>query len=911
MAGKLPSGELTFVFTDIEGSTQLHGRLGPRFEELVERHRAIIRAATIAQGGFEVKTEGDGFFLVFSEVEAAMRACLAAQRALRAEPWLEDAPLRVRMGAHSGHAQARDGDYLAYPVNVAARVTDAAHGDQILVSGTTAEAAGPNTAWRLEPHGRYRLKGVDEPEQLFELTGEGHAGSGLPPRAEPLQRHDLGEEVTSFVGRVAESESLASLLRTARLVTVCGIGGVGKSRLARQVILDVLPSREGLVKSIELAPLPAGADVSPTIAAALGVRQEPGAELLDSIEAALRAEPILLLLDNCEHVAQSVSALVESLLRLCPELLVVATSRVPLRIRGEATLRLSPMPDDDALGLLAERVAQARGGRTLDEHEGMVAMQLARRLDGLPLALELVAGRSPVLTLSDILDQLERDLGFLKSAGRRSPDRHQTLVATLRWSLELLDPSDRAMLARMAVFASSWTLESATAVSGLAEGPTLDSLTELVERGLVEAQVTAGQSRWAMLQTVRQFMRSEPTGAGEHQAAAQALVRWACDFAEGPKCDLDGPDQIDALRRLDTEHPNLLEALRTAETSQLPLLPLAAAMSGYWVSRARLDGLRWLRVGLRREARSDPVLAVRARLGLALLEKQLVGDEAAEATLTQVLMDARQAGAATAREADLASAHLSDLRSFHTREGPLETLDAAYRGAIARNDRVAAGWAAHFRGCVLGRWDDRRAIPAFDEAIGLARELRHDRMLAAALGNRAIEGWYVGDLEHASELTREGLEISRQVGDRYLVQFNLGILGETLVLLGEARAGRELIAERLSTARRAGLRSQLLLALEQCACLAPAGQAHAAARILGFTETAGVLRSDEDVVRHRRAMAWLERELGNTRLAAALAQGATWSAARAETEANDIAAASAPAGTLASTTLLPGVALDE
>jgi predicted ATPase len=721
------------------------------------------------------------------------------------------------------------------------------------------------------------------------------------PRSGP--DHNLGADLTSFVGRTEELASVDALLSKHRVITLCGPGGAGKTRLARQVAQHVLPRMPGGAWLVELAPLKDDAVVAPAVAAALGVQDERGGPLIDGLAAAIAHRELLMVLDNCEHVLDSVSSLAAELLQRCSRVQVLATSREPLQIQGEAVWRVPPLTPDDALSLLGERLDASRGALASAEADADVLTKIAERLDRLPLALELAAARARSLSLEELASKLDQRFDLLQGPTRGAPERHQTLRATVEWSHESLDERERVLFRRFAVFAGGCTTRGAERVCGGPDGSereVLELLTALAERSLIDAQTIGAETRWTMLETLRQFAAERLEEAGETAMLRDAHLAWAADLAEASYAGLEGPEQRMWLRRMDDEHANVLEALSWAREGSADLLRLVAAMTTYWFMRVRPEASDWLETALRTCPEGPPQLRARVLYGLGMLQKQMTNHDEAEATFEQAVLCASDDRAGDTREEALARLLLAELRSYRTKDGVRELIDRALDIGERTGDDVVLAYAHAWLGCVLGRWgEDRAATDAFDRCLQIARDIGHDRLFAKTLADRAIEAWYVGDLEAALAFAREGYDSSRTLGDRYALQFAAGILGESLAMSGDAEEGRRLVRERLESTRTANLSLQANLALEQLASLAPDDLAKDAAVTIGHTTAGYIVRSDEDVYRHERMMAWLEERLGTDGVAAALDEGAALDPPAVEEIVLRLAAATGPAGAFA------------
>ena len=564
-----PSGTVTFLFTDIEGSTRLWDEHPDVMRLALARHDEILRAVIDAHRGFVFSTGGDGVAAAFGRAGDAIATAIEAQRQLGGEPWPAPVRLRVRMGVHTGEAQERDGDYFGPPLNRAARVMAVGHGGQILVSGLTAGLVAGVDFWDL---GEHRLRDLSGATRLFQVRAE-----GLPAQFPPLRTVDevpgnLPVQVTSFVGRDAEVAELVALVGAHRLVTLTGVGGVGKTRLAVQVAAELIPEFPDGVWLVELASVGDPAAVPDAVATALRVMPQAGRSVTESIAEALVGRRLLVVLDNCEHMLDAAADLVESILTRTARVKVIATSREGLRVGAEhlwavPSLDIRGGATSAAVELFVERAQAVVAGFSLEGGADTTAVtEICRRLDGIALAIELAAARMVSMSALDVRDRLG-DRFRLLSGSRRGLERHQTLRHAVQWSYDLLDDDERTVLGCCSVFADGFDLVAATHVcggDGLDEYTVLDLLDSLVRKSLVTAGRAGGHARYGLLETIRQF--------AEDQLAATATIgkvrdRHAGYFADQAIAYWDiwgGPRQRVALDWVDVEFANLRAGFRWA-----------------------------------------------------------------------------------------------------------------------------------------------------------------------------------------------------------------------------------------------------------------------------------------------------------------------------------------------------------
>jgi predicted ATPase/class 3 adenylate cyclase len=503
----LPSGTVTFLFTDIEGSTRLLQELGAGYADLLEAHERVVRYALSGNDGVEVDTQGDAFFAAFASARDAVAAAEEIQRGL------SETATRVRIGLHTGEAELRGARYVGLDVHRAARICSAAHGGQVLMSQLTRDLADADA----RDLGEHRLKDLLAPQRLFQLVVPGLPDDFPPPQTLERWRTTLPVQATPLVGRERElAEARVLLARGGRLLTLTGPGGAGKTRLALQLAADSVDAFEDGVFFVDLSALRDVELVLPTVAQAVGVRdaggQAAGARLMD----ALADSKILIVVDSVEQVVDSAPE-VGRLLASCPGLEIVATSRAALRLTGEQEYPVPPLPEDEAVELFTERARAVRPGFELNGDRHAVA-EICARLDGLPLAIELAAARVKLLPPPKLLARLDQSLSLLTGGARDAPERHQTLRATIDWSYELLEEDERALLARLSVFAGGFTLDAAESVCDAS----FDGLASLVEKSLVsERETEDGEPRFALLETVREYARERLEALGEVDAVSE------------------------------------------------------------------------------------------------------------------------------------------------------------------------------------------------------------------------------------------------------------------------------------------------------------------------------------------------------------------------------------------------------
>ena len=586
-----PTGTVTFLFTDIEGSTRRWEDLPEAMRDALERHDAVLGRAIAAAGGHVVKTTGDGALAAFWTARDAAVAAASAQRALNATSWDEVGDLRVRMAIHTGAAEYDGSDYHGPALNRAARLMGLAHGGQVLVAHPTEELLreGMPNDLSLVDLGDHQLRDVGA-ERVFQLVVE-----GLPSTFPPLRSAGAGNlplEVTSFVGRDDEVAAVASLLDSGRLVTVVGAGGVGKTRVALRVASSCAAAMPDGAWLCELAAAADGDDLEQVVASSLGVRGQPGTSITNSIVDHLRPQRLLLVLDNCEHLLGPVGSLVELVLRSCPGVRILATSREVLLVGGEQVFGLRSLAAPAATQLFLDR---ARAVRPEVADDAAVA-EICERLDGMALAIELAAARVASMAPSDIAARLDERFRLLTGGRRNAVERHQTLRATVEWSYSLLDQRDRQVFNRLSVFPASFDLEAVVAVvADLEEWDVLDVLAALVAKSMVNLDTSGGSARYQLLETLRRYGLEQLTARGEVDDARRRHASHFADLAAWLRPRLQGPDELPTRRVLGMEIDNLRAAVSWALDSDAvddqQLGVRIVAELGYEVSQSRDSGI--------------------------------------------------------------------------------------------------------------------------------------------------------------------------------------------------------------------------------------------------------------------------------------------------------------------------------
>lgn len=614
----LPQGTVTFLFTDIQDSTPLLERLGPaRYRELVEDHAQIMRAAIAgAGGGVDLSTAGDSFFAVFTSAPQALFAAVEAQRNLSAHPWPEDGVVRVRMGLHTGEGIAGGDNYVGIDVNIAARIEAAGHGGQILISQATrtlVERSLPDGV-SLTDLGEQRLKGLATPERIFQVGIPGLPSDFPTLRTVDARPNNLPPQLTSFVGRDREIEEIEKLLSSHRLVTLTGPGGTGKTRLSLKVASQQIDRFTDGIFFVALAPISDPDLVASTIAQTLKLLEEPGRPILETLEGHLKDKEMLLVLDNFEQVTAAGPA-ASRLLVSATDLKMLVTSREMLHVSGEQEYPVPPLalPDFrhlpplealsqfESVALFIERSTAVNPSFEVTNDNAPAIAEITARLDGLPLAIELAAARTRLLTPQAILARMQSSLVLLTGGARDLPARQQTLRGAIEWSYDLLDEQERALFRRLSVFVGGWTLEEAERIANPASElglDILDGISSLGDKSLIKQEETEqGEPRFMMLETIREYGLERLIDGAESTEMRRRHAEVLLELAEQAQPEFTGKDQIIWLDRIGREHENMRAALRYAIDEDLGeiALRLGSALWRYWHLRGHFtEGRQWL-----------------------------------------------------------------------------------------------------------------------------------------------------------------------------------------------------------------------------------------------------------------------------------------------------------------------------
>jgi predicted ATPase/class 3 adenylate cyclase len=840
---ELPTGTVTFLFTDIEGSTKLLHALGPEaYADALAGHRRVLREVFAGHGGFEVDTQGDAFFYAFAEAKGALTAAAEAQEALAT------GPIRVRMGVHTGTPHLADEGYVGQDVHKGARIAAAGHGGQVLVSRETREWVDGDVT----DLGEHRLKDFADPVWIFQL------GTERFPPLNTISNTNLPRPASSFVGREKEVREVVALLRDeARLLTLSGPGGSGKTRIAIEAASDLVPEFRNGVFWIGLAVLRDPAVVTATIAQTLGAK--------DGLAEHVGDREMLLLLDNFEQVVEAAPQL-SVLLEACPNLKLLVTSRELLRVRGEVEYTVPPLAEQEAVELFCTRSGL--------EAEETIA-ELCRRLDNLPLAVELAAARTSVLSPSQILERISKRLDLLKG-GRDVEARQQTLRATIEWSYELLSPEEKALFGRLAVFAGGCTLGAAEEVADA----DLDVLQSLVDKSLLRHS----EERFWMLETIREYALDRVRSSGDRDEIRSRHLAWFSSFLERSEPELAGPRQRQMVRRMEQEFGNVRAAFAwSMATGDIEAALRLVGVRRFWQAlQGHIgEGIAWIDDALSRAAAADPALRARA-LAQAGDFCRVRGDlNGARSNLEQAIMVQRELPDPTAL-----GQTLFVLGRVESAVGSNERAQEATEESVAIARGTGNKQALGERLGQLGeityeREAPERARPLLEEALHLSRETGDSHTVADALRVLAMIERDAGNFEEARSFLGEALTLQRDLSDWTCTSVSLSVLGDLALRERDPTWASALFAESLTLHRSLGPHSyQMVDSLwGLAAASAEQGQVVRAARLLGAEEA---LRREVEAPlpltrteRHDAVLQTLRQRMGEAAFEAAWRDGLT------------------------------------
>ncbi|HET6894601.1 MAG TPA: adenylate/guanylate cyclase domain-containing protein [Candidatus Baltobacteraceae bacterium] len=882
----LPSGTVAFLFTDIEGSTSRWETHREAMAKAIDRHDALLQRAIDEYDGATFKRMGDAYCAVFRTAPQAIAAACAAQRALFAEDFTDVDGLKVRMAVHVGHADEQNGDYYGPSVNRVARLLAIGYGGQVLVSGAAADLAqGEMPAQTgLRDLGSHRLKDLAQPEQVYQLTAPDLPQKFFTLRSLDALPNNLPLQLTSFVGRDDEIERVKTLLDAHRLVTLVGTGGVGKSRLALQIGADVLERYEDGVWFIELAPLSDGTLILNELAPLFGVQAAGDRSLLDALLSALRPKRALLIVDNCEHLVDPAAGIIEKILRGCPNVRVLATSREALKIAGETVHRVSSLEESAAIALFADRANAASDSFELTTENTPTVAKICRRLDGIALAIELAAARVRAVDVNELFARLDERFRILTGGSRSALPRQQTMRALIDWSYDLLSANEQTLLRRVAVFSGGWTLEAATAICSddeLQSWDLLDYLTSLVDKSLVAAELndspTGSKLRYRLLESTRQYASEKLTASGERDRLRRMHAEYFLAFAERLDFEWARTPSRAWIARVQTEIDNVRAALDWALADKQDVeigARIAGHLSWFFRETARVEGDKYVDMALTNDV-SEPTAA---RLWLA---RAALSGTANWHTMLSAATNAKQRYEALSDPAGAMRAQMMRGEAL-TRTLKIDEGRAALSEALAyftASDEPR--WANLGLVCLarnaLWSGDWALARERFDRVVAAARSQGDDTTVSVSLNNLAECEHNTGNTPRAIEIARELIAQDRALAQPGQQAFSLNNLSAYLLACNEVAEAKPLAHEALRKALDTQHPGSIVCALQHLgACAAANGDGERAAMLLGYTDTVfgpALPRERTEQREYDTALETLRSALGEERTAILLERG--------------------------------------
>lgn len=910
-----PTGTVTFLFTDIEGSTEHWEKNPGAMERAFKLQEQIIRGAAAQHNGYVYKMIGDAFQIAFATARDALEAAVDAQRLLCAENWAEIGGLRVRMALHTGVTEERGDDYVGPVSNRVARLMSTGYGGQILLSDATQSLVRDHTAPDITVRdlGEVRLKDLERAEHVYQIVLPDLPSDFPPLKSFETPSNNLPLQLTSFVGREKEIAEAKRLLTATRLLTLTGAGGCGKTRLALQVVADLYDPSRGPslyfkhgIWFVDLASLSDPDVVPQAIASAIGFRNASPRPMLDALKDHLKEKNILLVMDNCEHLIEASTRAADTLLHHCPGVKILATSREALAIGGETAFRvpsltcpdpgLASFPDPQSLNqyeavrLFEERALSTQPTFTLTNANARAVVEICRRLDGIPLAIELAAARIKTLKPGEIAARLDDSFRLLTGGSRNAPTRQQTLRAAIDWSYDLLSETERKLLRRLAVFSGGATLlavEEVCAGDGIAKEEILDLLTHLIDKSLLLADESGEVSRYKLLETIRQYARERLLESTESDNVHNRHLATYVRLAEEIEPQMRGPHVADCLNRLDLELGNIRGALgwslKGAEAESG--LRLAAALMTFWSYRSLFsEGHEWLGKALTQTVHLGRT-AARAR-GLAAdgcINYTGPGDLAAgRRQLEESIVIWRELGPAGEQGLGFSLVNLGRAilwqKDIPTARAVTEEAAAIFKEI--HFEHGLAGALENLGEIALRAGDEAGAATVWAESLEIAKRLKDEVVIAAVLEDLARLAMRQGDLSAARARSEEGIPLYRKLGDKYHLAQALRNLGEVDRLEGNYPQALEFYRQSLALQLDVNLnRMHLRTMLRLAGTFRQQGRLEQAARLLG-----AIAAGEETITFFDNAepeTSAVRRAMGKEAFAAAWAQGRAMTMAQA------------------------------
>ena len=889
-----PTGTVTFLFSDIEGSTVRweHDRLA--MATALARHDALMRTALEAHRAYVFKTMGDAFCAAFATPADALAAALDAQRALGTEDFSAVEGLRVRMALHAGNADERDGDYFGPTVNRVARLLAVGNGGQVLLSGACSELIGNElpAECSLRDLGEHRLKDLAQPERIHQLLAPDLLADFPPLRSLEHLSNNLPAQVSSFVGRETEIAEISAMIDQHRLVTLVGSGGVGKTRLSLHVAADRIDAFRDGVWFVELAPLSQGNFIPTTVASALGIRLPSEGDLVENLARALKGKELLLVFDNCEHLVEPAAHVISTILRAAPQVKVLASSRQGLGVAGEASYQVPTLDLPTGVALFVERARATSSTFTLTDDTAPIVADICRHLDGIPLAIELAAARVKVLSIPNLAQRLNERFKILTGGSRSALPRQKTLSALIDWSYDLLTPQEQLLFNRVGIFASGFSLDAVTAVctgDGIEELDVLDLLASLTDKSLVVADTSGEHERYHLLESTRAYALEKLTAAGREQSARRHAEYFRDQAQEAEERWSTGSPA--ALASMEPELDNYRALLEWAlkDGHDLALGGAIAGALGLLWSQGGLpvEGRYW--IGLAQAALDEsahPHVAARLWRALSALSSGKHMCDCAQRALELSQSVGDEEGQAWA---------LAGLANGLLQMGRLEeAADANARALAALRNMGRKGGVAHrlnVQAIIQTACDDVAAArESYAQALAAHKAFGDEFGVAIVLGNLAELAFADGQFEEAVRMADEALEIDLRGKDASSLAASCLNIAAYRIALGDVDGAREAAREGLRLARQIQDPLVIAWALQHIALLlAVRGEVNEPARLIGYVNAQlkelGLKRQDTEQWGYDKLVAALREQLSEVEIAQLAAEGAAWSEDRAVEEA--------------------------
>ncbi|MFO7583821.1 MAG: adenylate/guanylate cyclase domain-containing protein [Anaerolineales bacterium] len=859
------TGPLTFLFTDLENSTPLWENYPVEMRQASARHDALLRAIIEQHRGWVVKTTGDGFHAVFESPADGVAAALAGQLVIGAEPWPETTgPLKVRIGLHTGESQEREGDYFGAEVNLAARVMGLGHGGQVLLSDTTAtlvKRSLPENCSLLEL-GEHRLKGISAIVQIHQLCHPDLAAEFPALKSLATFKHNLHRQLSTFIGREKELGEVKRLLKNTPLLTLLGPGGTGKTRLMLQVAEEVIEDYPDGVWLVELAPLTDPALIPERVAASLNLQEQPGRKIFDTLAGYLRRRELLLLLDNVEHIVQASAEFTEQLLEHCPKLTMLITGREALFIEGETAIQVPPLSlpkekqtleeiaGSEGVQLFLERARAVRPDFALTEGNGATIAEVVRRLDGIPLALELAAARLRMLTIEQINEHLNDRFRLLTGGRRTALPRQQTLQALIDWSWQLLDQKEQILLRRLSVFSGGWDLEAAQTVTGFNPLDTFDvfdQLEQLINKSLITvAYPPSGEARYGMLESIRQFAQDKLFEANEGEILRDRHADYFVKFAQESEYHLVRDTMVSWVKRILLEMDNLRAVLTWTFDDRPELaLRISSALLYHWAHWIHPSEARnWLETSIdktRNLTESQPGEdliedLIKAYLGLGIIHSLFGENLKSVATIDEGIALAREYGDLERMTHGIAwRINVLIVNQYEISPDWEQEVDRALEISEQHRFEISEGWlnlVKFFLYAYQGEF--AKAFPHFQRVIEIAGEFNNPRINANVLQIQARMAALQGEPETAKDYFLKAIDDFRAINDQRNVLHSKSDLAHLYRRTGKFQEARQLYRETIKGWQEEGSLPAVAHQLECFAITAIAsGNNKHAARLLG------------------------------------------------------------------------------